>query len=165
MLNRLVEEALEREFSLSSLKQKDLVAVSKHQAESEKKKMEKEIADADYKIEQLKKSGSEDYIRFRLGELEEAAMKEKAEKRKQDIEKLQDRQKILSRRLSEMDGRTEKRTHYLRTLMKCKKGTPLTTEVLHVLIDKIEVFPDKKVLIYFAFSGKEISSLRGSVKL
>lgn len=165
VLNRLVEEALEREFSLSSLKQKDLVAVSKHQAESEKKKMEKEIADADYKIEQLKKSGSEDYIRFRLGELEEAAMKEKAEKRKQDIEKLQDRQKILSRKLSEMDGRTEKRTHYLRTLMKCKKGTPLTAEVLHVLIDKIEVFPDKKVLIHFAFSGKEISSLRGSVKL
>ena len=80
-----MEETLEREFSLSSLKQKDLVTVSKHQAESEKKKMEKEIADADYKIEQLKKSGSEDYIRFRLGELEEAAMKEKAEKRKQDI--------------------------------------------------------------------------------
>ena len=60
-----------------------------------------------------------------------------------------------------MDGRTEKRTHYLRTLMKCKKGTPLTAEVLHVLIDKIEVFPDKKVLIHFAFSGKEISSLTG----
>ena len=43
VLNRLVEEALEREFSLSSLKQKDLVEASRRQAETEKRKMEKEI--------------------------------------------------------------------------------------------------------------------------
>ena len=165
VLNRLVEEALEREFSLSSLKQKDLVAASRRQAETEKRKMEKEIADAVYKVEQLKKSGSEDYIKYRLGELSESAMMEKTEKRRKDIEKLQDRQKILSRRLAEIDGKTEKRNHYLTTLMKCRKGTPLTAEVVHALIERIDVYPDKRVVIHFAYSGKEVSGLEGGVRL
>lgn len=165
VLNRLVEEALEREFSLSSLKQKDLVEASRHQAEAEKKKLEKEIKDAVYKVEQIKKSGSEDYIKYRLGELSEVAMMEKAEKRKKDIEKLQDRQNILSRRLAEIDGKTEKRNHYLRTLMKCRKGTPLTAEVMHTLIERIDVYPDKRVVIHFAYSGKEVNGLEGGVRL
>lgn len=165
VLNRLVEEALEREFSLSSLKQKDLVAASRHQAEAEKKKLEKEIKDTVYKVEQIKKSGSEDYIKYRLGELSEVAMIEKAEKRKKDIEKLQDRQNILSRRLAEIDGKTEKRNHYLRTLMKCRKGTPLTAEVMHALIERIDVYPDKRVVIHFAYSGKEVNGLEGGVRL
>ena len=164
MLNRLVEEALEKEFSLSSLKQKDLVAASRRQAEQEKKKLEKEIADAAYKAEQMKKDGSEEYIRYRQGELSEKEMKENADARKTEIRKLQDRQKVLDRRLAEIDGNTEKRNHYLRILMKCRKGTLLTAEVLHALIDRIEVYKDKRVVIRFLYSGKEISWLKGGGK-
>ncbi len=164
ILNRLVEEALEREFSLSTLKQKDLVAASKRQAEQEKKKLEKEITDAVENVERMKQSGSEDYILYRSGEIREEEMTQRAEQRKKDIWKLQDRQKVLERKLAEMDGRTEKRNHYLRTLMKCKKGTPLTAEVLHALIDKIEVFKDKRVVIHFIYSGKEVDALKGGGK-
>ena len=161
ILNRLVEEALEKEFSLTSMKQKDLVTASKRQAENEKKKLEKEISEISYKIEELKKSGSEDYIRYRSGEMTEQAMTEAAEKRKKEIRRMQDRQKVLERRLAEIDGKTEKRNHYLRTLMKCRKGTPLTAEVLHALIEKIEVFKDKRVKVHFIYSGKEIMDLEG----
>lgn len=161
ILNRLVEEALEKEFSLASAKQKDLVAASKRQAENEKEKLEKEIADIFYKTEELKKTGSEEYIRYRSGEMTEQDMTESAERRKKEIRRLQDRQKLLERRLAEVDGKTEKRNHYLRTLMKCKKGTPLTSEVLHALIDKIEVFKDKRVKVHFIYSGKEIRELKG----
>ena len=161
ILNRLVEEALEKEFSLTSMKQKDLVTASKRQAENEKKKLEKEISEISYKIEELKKSGSEDYIRYRSGEMTEQAMTEAAENRKKEIRRMQDRQKVLERRLAEIDGKTEKRNHYLRTLMKCRKGTPLTAEVLHALIHKIEVFKDKRVKVHFIYSGKEIMELEG----
>lgn len=161
ILNRLVEEALEKEFSLTSMKQKDLVTASKRQAENEKKKLEKEISEISYKIEELKKSGSEDYIRYRSGEMTEQAMTEATEKRKKEIRRMQDRQKVLERRLAEIDGKTEKRNHYLRTLMKCRKGTPLTAEVLHALIEKIEVFKDKRVKVHFIYSGKEIMDLEG----
>ena len=161
ILNRLVEEALEKEFSLTSMKQKDLVTASKRQAENEKKKLEKEISEISYKIEELKKSGSEDYIRYRSGEMTEQAMVEAAENRKKEICRMQDRQKVLERRLAEIDGKTEKRNHYLRTLMKCRKGTPLTAEVLHALIHKIEVFKDKRVKVHFIYSGKEIMELEG----
>ena len=161
ILNRLVEEALEKEFSLTSMKQKDLVTASKRQAENEKKKLEKEISEISYKIEELKKSGSEDYIRYRSGEMTEQAMTEAAEKRKKEIRRMQDRQKVLERRLAEIDGKTEKRNHYLRTLMKCRKGTPLTAEVLHALSEKIEVFKDKRVKVHFIYSGKEIMDLEG----
>ena len=161
ILNRLVEEALEKEFSLTSMKQKDLVTASKRQAENEKKKLEKEISEISYKIEELKKSGSEDYIRYRSGEMTEQAMTEAAEKRKKEIRRMQERQKVLERRRAEIDGKTEKRNHYLRTLMKCRKGTPLTAEVLHALIEKIEVFKDKRVKVHFIYSGKEIMDLEG----
>ena len=161
ILNRLVEEALEKEFSLTSMKQKDLDTASKRQAENEKKKLEKEISEISYKIEELKKSGSEDYIRYRSGEMTEQAMTETAENRKKEIRRMQDRQKVLERRLAEIDGKTEKRNHYLRTLMKCRKGTPLTAEVLHALIEKIEVFKDKRVKVHFIYSGKEIMDLEG----
>lgn len=161
ILNRLVEEALEKEFSLTSMKQKDLVTASKRQAENEKKKLEKEISEISYKIEELKKSGSEDYIRYRSGEMTEQAMTEAAEKRKKEIRRMQDRQKVLERRRAEIDGKTEKRNYYLRTLMKCRKGTPLTAEVLHALIEKIEVFKDKRVKVHFIYSGKEIMDLEG----
>lgn len=161
ILNRLVEEALEKEFSLTSMKQKDLVTASKRQAENEKKKLEKEISEISYKIEELKKSGSEDYIRYRSGEMTDQAMTEAAEKRKKEIRRMQDRQKVLERRRAEIDGKTEKRNHYLRTLMKCRKGTPLTAEVLHALIEKIEVFKDKRVKVHFIYSGKEIMDLEG----
>ena len=161
VLNRLVEEALEKEFYLTSMKQKDLVTASKRQAENEKKKLEKEISEISYKIEELKKSGSEDYIRYRSGEMTEQAMTEATEKRKKEIRRMQDRQKVLERRLAEIDGKTEKRNHYLRTLMKCRKGTPLTAEVLHALIEKIEVFKDKRVKVHFIYSGKEIMDLEG----
>lgn len=156
MLNRLVEEALEREFSFSAIRQKDLVETSRHQAETEKKKLEAEIADAAYKIGKMKQSGSEDYIRYRAGEISEADMLKNAGERKQEIQRLQDRQKILNVRLAGIDGAAEKRSRYLRTLLKCKKGTVLTSEVLHTLIERIDIYKDKRVEIHFAFSGKEI---------
>lgn len=68
------------------------------------------------------------------------------------------------RQLAEIDGNTEKRNHYLRILMKCRKGTPLTAVVSHALIDRIEVYKDKRVVIRFLYSGKEISGLKGGDK-
>lgn len=65
----------------------------------------------------------------------------------------------------DLPGKTEKRNHYLRTLMKCRKGTPLTAEVMYALIERIDVYPDKRVVIHFAYSGKEVNGLEGGVRL
>jgi DNA invertase Pin-like site-specific DNA recombinase len=155
-LNRLVEKALEREFSLSSMKQKNLTMVSRRQAEAEKEKLEKEIADITHQMERLRESGSEDYIRYRMGEISETEMAENADKRKKDNAKLLESQKILSRRLSEVDVMAEKKNHYLRVLLKCKDDTPFTSEVLHALIERIDVYPDKRVEIHFTFTRKDL---------
>lgn len=156
VLNRLVEEALEREFSISKLRQKDASEVCRETAKKDKQKMEKEIESAVYKMDALKKAGSEDYIKYRMGELSEESFSENNTKRKSEMELLQNRQRLLERKIAEADVLAEKKAHYLRTLMKCKKDTPLTAEVIHTLIERIEVFPDKRVLIHFAFKGKEL---------
>ena len=91
------------------------------------------ITEAANRVDFLKKAGSEDYIRFRMGEIAETALAQKSVQRKEEIAKLEDRQKILYKRLREMDGSTEKRNHYLRSLMKCKKGMKLSADVLHTL--------------------------------
>ena len=160
-LKEIVEEALIKEFSFADMKPKDLVAASNKQACDEKRKLEKEISDAGYEIERLKKDGSEDYIRYRSGEISEKEMADRADKRKMDIRDATDRQRLFNRKLAEIDSLTEKRNHYLRTLMKCKKGTPLTAELLHALIDRIEVFPGKRVVVHFLYSGKELCAMKG----
>lgn len=164
MLNRLVEEAVEREFSLSSLKQKDMTAAGRKQADLEKAEIGKEISDIEARIGQMKNSGSEDYIRYRMGELSEADMKKRTEERKEEIRKLQDRQRQLNVKLSAADSETEKKNRYLRALMKCRKGLPLTAEVLHTLIDSIEVFRDKRVLIHFKYQAKDLLAVKGGGK-
>lgn len=164
MLNRLTEEAIKLEFSLSSLKQKDIAAVSSRQADQEKKRIGKEISDLENEIVESKKSGSEDYIRYRAGELSEGDLKKRTEERKEVIRKLQDRQRQLNAKLSAVDSETEKKIRYLRALMKCRKGVPLTAEVLHTLIDSIEVFKDKRVLIHFKYSEKDLLPVKGGEK-
>jgi hypothetical protein len=37
----------------------------------------------------------------------------------------------------------------------------LTAEVLHVLIERIDAYPDKRVEIHFAFSGRDFEKLEG----
>ncbi len=161
VLNQVVERALEKQISSLQMKQKDVVAVSNRKAESEKKKMEAEITEAANRVEFLKKAGSEDYIRFRMGEIEESVLAQKSVQRKEEITKLEDRQKILSKRLREMDGSTEKWNHYLRSLMKCKKGVPLTADVVHTLIDRIDVYPGKGVEVILKYSEKDLASVKG----
>lgn len=162
-LNKLVREALDREFSLCALKQKDLAEVSRKHASVEKGKIEKEIEGISIHVDEMKREGSRDYIRYRTGELPEAAMRENAEKRKKETERLLEDQKRLNRRLGTFDAETENKIRYLRALIKCRKDVPLTAELLHTLIDKIEVFPGKRVRIHFKYSGKEIGALKGGV--
>lgn len=157
-LNRLVREALAKEFSLCGLKQKDLTGVSRKQAAAEKEKLDNKIETISAQVEEMKREGSRDYIRYRTGELTETSMHGNAEKRKKDTEKLLEEQKRLNRQLRTFDVDMENKIRYLRALMKCRKNVPLTAELLRTLIDKIEVFPGKRVEIHFKYSGKEISA-------
>ena len=91
-------------------------------------------------------------------------LRQKAVRRKDDMRRLRERQKWLGKRMVEIEGQTEKRNHYLRTLMKCRKETSLTAEVIHTLINRIEVFPDKRVEIHFAFSRKELTMQEGGAR-
>ncbi|MCD7717198.1 MAG: recombinase family protein [Lachnospiraceae bacterium] len=159
MLNRLVLAAFEREFSLSSMRQKDLTAVSSQRADEEKKKVREEIRKAEERAADLKKKGSEDYLKFRTGGMTQEEFEDRNGKRTAESAALEESRRILSRRLKEIDGETEKRNRYLRMLMKGKEDTPLTSEVLHTLIEEIRVFPDKRVQIVFKFSGKELQAL------
>ena len=161
VLNDLVTQAFKKEFALSSLRQKDLVDASNRQAQKEKRMLENDISNVAARLEQIKIEGSEDYIKYRLEQMSKQDMLERTERRKKEADKLQDRHKLLTRKLGEIDAKTKVRNHYLRTLMKCKKGIVLTDEVLHTLIDKIEVFEDKRIVIHFSFSGKQLEDLKG----
>ncbi len=159
VLNRLVLAAFEQEFSLSSMRQKDLTEVSSQRAEKEKKNIRDELQKIGNRIADLKNRGSDDYMAFRTGGMTQEEFEIKNKKRKVETDSLEENSRLLFRRLKEIDGETEKRNRYLRLLMKAKENTPLTSEVLHTLIEEIRVYPDKRVQVVFRFSGKELGEL------
>ena len=158
-LNRLVREAIAREFAFSSFRQKDLVTVSRQRADQEKKRLEAELRAAEERAGELKESGSREYIRYRNGELTEQEMRALARQRKLELERLAERQKELERQLAETDREAGKREHFLRMLLKGNKDMPLSSDVVHELIERIEVFPDKRVVIHFAYSGRDLERI------
>ncbi|MCD7717128.1 MAG: recombinase family protein [Lachnospiraceae bacterium] len=156
VLNRVVLAAFEREFSLSTMRQKDLTEISRQRAEEEKKNVRAELRRTETRMEDMKRIGSEDYLKFRIDGMTQEEFEEKNEKRKAETDILEGSLKTLARRLKEIDGETERRNRYLRMLMKGKESTPLTSEVLHALIEEIQIFPGKRVQIVFKFTGKEL---------
>lgn len=160
-LNRLLREALEHEFSLSSIKQKNLVEASQKQAAEEKEQLRKEITEISVRIERMKQEGSRDYIKYRVGDIGEEVLRHNTDMRKKSEEALLEKQKRLERKSSELDGEADKKNHYLRVLLKCRKSVPLSSDVVHTLIDRIEIFPGKRAVIHFKYSGKEIRDRKG----
>ena len=62
----------------------------------------------------------------------------------------------ITERLRTIDYETVQKNHFLRTLVKGNEKTELTAEVIRTLINRIEIYPDHRVKVIFAFKRNEI---------
>ena len=71
------------------------------------------------------------------------------------------RQEETNRRIREVDALTAAQNHFLRTLLKFREKSGLDSEMLHTLVERINVFPGKRVEIVFRFKSRGFGQTAG----
>ncbi len=155
-LNDIVKEAIRQEFALSAMHPKDLVKQVQIEAEKQKKELEAKLLEIERKMEQVKELGSEQYLHYRMGELESAEFQKYQADNKKMISIYQTKREEISGRLRNIDYEITKKEQFLRALIKGKGKGELTLDVIQTLIRRIEVFPDHRVKVLFKFKRRDV---------
>ena len=160
-LEELVKAALRQEFALGSLRPKDLVEQNNAAAMERKQELEKELGRIQAEEEAGKRRGSELYLKYRCGELDRDAFQSWKEQEEREGQKRRVRQKESNRRIREVDALTAAQNHFLRTLLKFHEKSGLDSGMLHTLVERINVFPGKRVEIVFRFKSRGFGQAAG----
>ena len=156
VLTSIVKQAIRQEFSLSAMRPKDIVENNVREAESLKKEWETELPLLERRIDNITKLGSEQYLKYRLGEVNADDFKRMKEENNKKITAYQKKRTDITERLKYLDYETVQKNHFLRTLVKGNEKTELTAEVIRTLINRIEIYQDHRVKVIFAFKRNEI---------
>lgn len=164
-LTGLVKEAVRQEFSLSPMRPKALTEANIREMEGLREEWNKELNGFERKLENLKRLGSEQYLKYRMGETDEGTFRREKEENAKKAVFIQNMCADASARLKNIDAQTAQKNHFLRTLVKGNEKTELTREVIRTLIHRIEVYPDYRVRVIFAFRRKDIAPAKEGVCL
>lgn len=155
-LKDIVKETVRQEFILSGMRPKELVELNDRETEALKEEWESQLAMLGRKLEGIRVLGSEQYLRYRMGEMDKENFKRaKAENDKQAAA-LQEESKAIAERIGAIDDQTVRKNQLLRTLMKGSRKGELTSEIVRVLVERIEVYPKHRVKVTFAFKRSEL---------
>lgn len=155
-LTNLVRAAIKQEFSLSAMRLKDISENSEQEAQALKREWKKQEIELERELEGMRKLGSDQYLRYRMGELDEAGFQQVREQNEKRSDSLQAQMSAIEEKLRTIDSETAKKNQFLRALVKGKGKADLTRDVIRTLIQRIEVYPDHRVKIIFAFKRKDI---------
>lgn len=162
-LTDIVKEAIRQEFSLSVMRPKELVESNNREAEALKWEWSRQLEEFEKRIREITKNGSEQYLKYRMGEIDEAGFKHVKEENDKKAEAIQKKRAVIAERLSAIDAETVRKNHFLRALVKGNEKSGLTAEVVRTLIHRIEVYTDYRVKVIFAFKRNEIPLGKGDV--
>lgn len=160
-LMELVRDTLKQQFAVSGIKQKNLVEKNNRMAAKRKKKQEAEAEDNRKLMEHLRLSSSELYLKYRDGKLTKEAFLRGKEGNAQEIEKLQKRQEQMSKELKSLDVAAAEQDAFLRALVKGRETVEWNRELLDALIERIDVYSDKRVKITFRFGAEDFAGIIG----
>lgn len=150
-LSRLVKTVLHQEFALSGLRPKDLTERIKCGTERQKADCRRQICIIDKKIEDIRKKGSEQYLRYHMGGQSLEMFVKAKEKNDGQFAVLQKRKEETVLSIKRIDAEAVQKNHFIRSLMKCNEKTEFTGELIRMLIHRIEVYNDKRVKVIFSF--------------
>ncbi len=166
VLEQIVKTALKQEFALTGITAKELAEWNRKEAEKEKRGLEKELAAVLKEMEGEKRRGSELYLEYRGGEVSKDVFLKWKEKEEQQVRKRKDRQEEINHALQKLDIIMESQNRFLRALLRFNEKSKLDKELIHALIEKIRIFPDKRIEITYRFHGKDfLGDLAGGGRL
>lgn len=151
---KLVRVALKHEFFLTGQKPKTLVEKSKEEAECQKQKLQKSCNSIEKSLKKKTKKSSEQYLKYRKGDISKEEFQSWKLKNEKEIQQLNLKLQEENYKLQEVDYNMTKQSRFIRTLLKFNEELELDKELLNSLIQKINVYPDKRVEIIFFFQEK-----------
>lgn len=166
--NRISKNALtdilfslfEKEFDTGLKKRRMYPDTAKEIIRHKKQELEQDLRSVTYAKERLAEEESEKYMAYRTGKLSQKDYVEYKickENRLRDLEKQENsfREQEVS---LERNGETYLKA--VRALIKLKKKQVLTKELIETLIDKIYVYPEKRVEVVFTYGDALMESVR-----
>lgn len=162
-LTDAVKEAIRQEVVLSAMRSEQLVEGNNMEAERKKKEWRRNLLEQERRIKNTKKLGSEQYLKYHVGELREDTFKYLKEENDKKILIYQKKCEDITEKLRSIDYETVQKNHYLRILVKGDEKMELTAEVVHSLISRIEVYPDHRIKVIFHFKRSELPLRKESI--
>lgn len=160
-LTKIVKEAVRQEFTLSGMRPKDLVEMNEREMETLKESWNGQLAMIERKLEGITKAGSEQYLKYRSGEIDEKGFRMAKEENDKKADSFRAESRNIAEKLREIDSETARKNHFLRTLMKGSEKGELTAEIVRALFERIEIYPGRRVKTVFAFKRSEVLSGEG----
>ncbi|MCI8483729.1 MAG: recombinase family protein [Lachnospiraceae bacterium] len=154
-LKNIVAKAVCQETALSGLRLKKLQENNSQKGEWAKREWRKETAAIERNLAGIITLGSEQYRRYRMGEMEEEYFKYLKEKNEKKAAVLRRQKEVIEEKLRKTDEETMQKNHVLYSLIKGREESGLTKETVQALIHRIEVYPDYRVKIIFAFQRRD----------
>lgn len=160
VLTEIVKETVRQEFMLSGIRPKDLVEMNNREAENLKGKWNGQLAEIEKRIEGITKAGSEQYLKYRAGEIGLEEFKRMKEENGNKADLLREEGRIIAGKVRKIEAETTRKNHFLRALVKGSGKGELTAEVVRTLFEKIEVYLGKRVEVVFAFRRMDFRCLQ-----
>lgn len=151
-LTDILSVLIQTEFSTQLKKKKDYVEQGQDFIKQNKQELEQGLRQTDRQILAISEEEGEKYMTYRTGKL---AQEEYVRYRLWKDERLKELQKQKSQYLEEMRNLERKGEIYLkavRSLVKLKSQKVLTKDMVEALIEKIYVYPGKRVEVVFTYS-------------
>ncbi len=150
-LAEILFSVLEMEFSMCLKKRREYERKGQEMIASKKKELEQKLNAVQRNREKAGKQDSEAYVAYRTGRLsfqELTAGRQQREERQQEFLLLEAE---LQKEIAAIEQREKIFLESVKALVKLKKNKVFTKELVNALIEKIYVYPGKRVEVVFAF--------------
>lgn len=155
-LTKIAKETARQEFMLSGICPKDLVERNSREAEIRKKEWNRQLAAAGRKLEGITKDGSEQYLKYRAGELDAEGFKKAKEENDKKAASLKEEGRAAAEKLKRIDSETARKNRFLSALAEGGGTSEWTAEIVRTLFERIEVYPGHRAEVVFAFKRSEV---------
>lgn len=144
----IVKEVVRQEFTLSGMRPKDLVEMNNREMKGLKERWDGQIAVLERKLNRIRQLGSEQYLKYRMGEMDEEGFKRAKEENDKNVASIYEESRGIAEKLRRIDSRI---------LMKGdREKRELTVEIVRTLVQRIEVYREHRICVFFAFNKSEL---------
>ncbi len=115
---------------------------------------EAELRDTERKIMCCLEEDTEIYMKYRSGVISQKEYVAFKMKQEEKMKELKDQKDCREKKIKILEKQSERSQNVINALLKVKSGKVFTKEVLEALIEKIYVYPGKRIEVLFTFTSE-----------